>query len=724
MNSYSLGIDGSWFIYVLLVLIAAGIAVYSYRITVPPISSGKRTFLITLRTAAMALLLFVLLEPVINIVSGKTESPKLVVMIDNSISAGTNDGKYNRDKLVIKAIDNAALGDFGEDELIIATFGDKIKKQEAFTTDSLVFDNTLSNISGALSYSSSLMDSENIGATLLISDGAYNDGENPVYMAETFGKPIFVIGIGDSTQPKDLVLKNIITNKIAFVNSTIPVNLNFSVNGYDEGEVKIKLLEDENEISEQTVKIYPEKKDYSVVFEYKPELPGDKKITFTADPLPGELTIKNNVSSEFVKVLENKRKISLFAGAPSPDVSFIIQNFSDEQYEIHEFIQKQSGEFYTQSGRKELRESELIILVGFPNRFTPNETIALINNELSKDKPLLFIPSFDLDYNKLKALEQFLPFNVLSTGKQEFKITPMVAENAINNSLLKLNGEGIAESYWNELPPVFRTETFVKVKPESKILLGSKMNNVELADPLLMQRSFQNNKSVTFLAYGLYRWKLFGYAKELSKGRTETPDLYSTLLNNSIRWLSIDEERKNVVIKPVKQEFNQSESVEFIAQIYDNAYNPIDNSFVKVVIKKGEINKELNLSPIGNGKYLGTVTGLEKGDFSYSGYATLSDERLGIDEGRFTIGDTPLEYQNLQMNANLLRNISTVSGGKFYLPENAQSFRKDLENSGRYKPKAITIRSDIDLWNNPWLLAIAVVLFAIEWFIRKRSGMV
>jgi hypothetical protein len=31
--------------------------------------------------------------------------------------------------------------------------------------------------------------------------------------------------------------------------------------------------------------------------------------------------------------------------------------------------------------------------------------------------------------------------------------------------------------------------------------------------------------------------------------------------------------------------------------------------------------------------------------------------------------------------------------------------------------------SDINLWSNEWLLMIAIFLFGLEWFLRKRSGM-
>jgi len=40
-----------------------------------------------------------------------------------------------------------------------------------------------------------------------------------------------------------------------------------------------------------------------------------------------------------------------------------------------------------------------------------------------------------------------------------------------------------------------------------------------------------------------------------------------------------------------------------------------------------------------------------------------------------------------------------------------------------FKEKLLTKRNDFALWSYPWLLVLALLLFAAEWTIRKRSGM-
>jgi acyl CoA:acetate/3-ketoacid CoA transferase len=67
-----------------------------------------------------------------------------------------------------------------------------------------------------------------------------------------------------------------------------------------------------------------------------------EKLTVSVQPQDNELTTKNNASSEFISIIDFKRKTVIFAGAPSPDVSFIRRVLEQEQgSENKVFIQKQ-----------------------------------------------------------------------------------------------------------------------------------------------------------------------------------------------------------------------------------------------------------------------------------------------------------------------------------------------------------------------------------------------
>jgi len=723
MNAYNLALNGSWFLVILFILLSLGLAIWTYTRTIPPISNKKRILLISLRSIAIALLLFILFEPVFTSIQSLIESPRFAVLFDNSASAQASDAAGDRRPIYRNVTENLDFSKAG-DKARIFSFDSEVRNINNFTFDSLDFSGQATDISRAIRRINSISEDNNIRSILMITDGAFNQGNNPLFDAERMGKPFFIVGIGDTTDPLDISIQSIITNEIAYIENVVPITVNFTSVGFDAETLKLELFDNNQKIAERAIYIESGRNRYSEVFEYLPLTEGIRKITASILPRENEITDKNNSASEFIKVVKNKRKIAIFAGSPSPDVSFIKQAFMEEKgVEIAEFIQKQGPEFYTTPTQADLNTAELIILIGFPIASTPNNTLTMIARELEHGKPLLFIASRSLDYNKLKELQNYLPFVIVSSRPQEFLVVPDIKSNALSSPLLRITGGDEDLNLWNTLPPIYRTETFVRVKPESEVVSTMKINNAPLNDPLIITRHFRNSKSIAFLGYGLYRWKLLGYAPEVSKGR-ESVDLFSTLLNNSFRWLSIADDNKLVRVRTTRRSYSQTEQVEFIGEVYDASYTPIENANVLVKISGGGDTREVILNSLGNGRYNGMVAGLPEGDYAFSAAAEFSSRSLGSYDGRFSIGEISLEYQNLKMNAALLRSIAARTGGKFFLANDVNSLMEDLTNHKSFIERGITRRSEIALWNLPYLLAAAILLFSIEWLIRKWSSMI
>lgn len=726
MNTYNLLLNGNVWLLILFIVVSGFVAVWTYSRTIPPIPQSRRWLFVSLRTMALALLFFILFEPVYEIIRNFLEKPKLAVLIDDSESMSAKETSGDRRAKLVEFIRNSGIADY-EDKLVFL-FDKNSKLVENFSEDSIKTLGKVTDISKALRRVGKYINDENVSATLLISDGVFNAGNNPIFDAERLGMPIFTVGLGDTSEPKDLVLASIVTNEIAYVDNPVPIQINIRFGNFPaNSETKLTISDNGKTIYSENIIISNENgNDFRTVeYSFNPKEEGIRKITAVLSSIDGELSARNNSLSEYIKVLKNKRNVALFAGAPSPDVSFIKQNLQlDKGIEIKDYIQKQGAEFYTQPTQNEISSSEMIIFAGFPIQSTPKSVLDMILKELQRGKPLLFLAGQYVDYNKLKDFQDYLPFVVVSSRVNEFMVIPDVKPAGMASPLLRVTGSDDDLKLWNKLPPIFRTETFVRVKPESDVVATMKVNNAPLNDPLIVTRSFQNSKSIAILGYGLYRWKLLGYASELSKGRTETTDLFTTLLNNSFRWLSLAESKKLVSIKTNKKFYNSNEAVEFIAEVYDGNYTPIDKATVAVKSTSGKNTRDIKLTSLGNGRYYGSIPSLESGDYSFSGSAKLNDKNLGEDNGRFTVGDISLEFRNLKANYSLLRAISSSSGGKFYSSEEFRNVVSDISKHKAFRSRSVKERSETALWNYPYLLGLAILLFGIEWFLRKRSGMI
>lgn len=722
MIDFDFSINGNFFLFLLIVLIAGAIALFSYYRTVPPIRRGKKIFLISLRTLAIALLVFALFKPVFSSIKSSMEKPIIAVFYDNSLSAGTEDASFNRKDQVFEVIDKL---DFGRTMHENYLFDKSTREIDNFAKDSLSFKGNLTNLTKPLKLTGNLLSTQNINAILLVTDGAFNDGANPLYDAEKLGKPIYTIGIGDSVEPRDLSVKSIITNDVTYLNSILPVNVDVSYAGLESNPVTAILYDNTLPVDTVRFDIESEKGSRSLLFDFKPKEAGTRKISLKLSELDGEISYLNNTSFTYIDVIENKRRIALFAGSPSPDLSFLKKEIiKNEGVELNEFIQREGATFYNEPTRAALQQAEMLILIDFPNRYTPDDAINLIAQRLIDGTPVLFIAGFETDYQKLKSLETHLPFVVSSSTPREYYAAMNIKQDALVSSVLRVEGNDNDANLWNALPPIFRTETFVSAKPESNVLSTVVVNGVELSEPLIISRNFQTRKSLAVLGYGLYRWKLMGYASESKFGATPEYDLYSIFVNNSLRWLSVKSNQKQVLIESTEDNYAEGESVELTAQVYDAAFVPIDNATVTVDLKGDKDTRQIILNSIGNGRYKVIIDGLSPGEYYFTGDARYENNVIGKDDGRFNIGASVTEFQNLTMNAPLLRTLAERTGGNFYLPENADEVINDILSNESFTEKPITTRSEFALWDTPWLLAIALLFFSIEWFVRKRAGMI
>ena len=83
---------------------------------------------------------------------------------------------------------------------------------------------------------------ELIRGILLISDGRYNTGLNPVFAAEESGIPIHTLAIGDSLRQKDVRIVQTLTSDVAYVGQKVPVEVMIFAEGIESASATIQLF--------------------------------------------------------------------------------------------------------------------------------------------------------------------------------------------------------------------------------------------------------------------------------------------------------------------------------------------------------------------------------------------------------------------------------------------------------------------------------------------------
>jgi hypothetical protein len=60
------------------------------------------------------------------------------------------------------------------------------------------------------------------------------------------------------------------------------------------------------------------------------------------------------------------------------------------------------------------------------------------------------------------------------------------------------------------------------------------------------------------------------------------------------------------------------------------------------------------------------------------------------------------------------------TGGKLFYPNDLENLQKELLNNETIKPITYSQKSASPLIELGWLIALIIVLLALEWFLRKR----
>jgi hypothetical protein len=687
-------------------------SVYVYKYTVPAVSPFLRRLLAALRIAALILLLFLIFEPILTLVKKNILEPVNLVFVDNTKSIPYENGGKKQEEILkaLNGLKGEGVFDFSELKL----FGHKISALSKDSLTNIRYDESSTNFSKI--FSEIKKDEQNIASITIISDGIITEGNNPVYTAEKLGIPVFTVGVGDTAAKNDIEIKNIIYNEFIYAENPTTILVSVGNKGFSGQNVSVLMTEDGNKIEEKIINLSSDGSQ-NVYFNYTPMTGGEKKISVSVSPLNGEYNQNNNKKVAYLNVLKNKIKIALIAGSPSPDLSFIKNTLEqDKNLSVSAITQISRNKYLENTNREKLLDScQIIYLIGFPSAETSPEFLRRVKDEIeNKNKSFFFVVSSSTDFNRLKELQNSLPFTIGKISGGFFEAQPEMKEEGAQSPIVQTNNPR-ANEIWNDLPPVYKPNTELNPRPESQTLSAIKVNNVSINTPLILSRRIGNKRAVAVLAKDIWKWKLQTSQKNL--------DVFDRFVLNGAKWLNAKETKKQVQIKTIKKIYAKNEPVEFTAQVFDESYNPVNNAKVNVEIKNNGEKFNITLNSAGDGLYDGSFQTTQPGDYSFAGNASVENKIFGSDAGKFNIGDIEIEYLETRTDADFLALLANQTKGRYFSPDKYKELASVLKQLKSDSAKEKIVTDEINLWSNTWIMALIILIFGTEWFLRKRAGM-
>ncbi|HTF21046.1 MAG TPA: hypothetical protein VK658_23385, partial [Chryseolinea sp.] len=171
---------------------------------------------------------------------------------------------------------------------------------------------------------------------------------------------------------------------------------------------------------------------------------------------------------------------------------------------------------------------------------------------------------------------------------------------------------------------------------------------------------------------------------------------------------------------PIKQEFSDSEPVVFESQVYNDIFEPIYGNAINIELTSdtGQKTRYNYTTSAGNTRY--QIGGLGEGVYKYVASTKLNnkEERVG---GEFAVIARQAELQNLTADFDLLKKMSSNTGGQFYTLSKADDLKTALQ-AKKAKSVIHTEESYSALVNLKWVFFLLLTLISLEWFARKYFG--
>ncbi len=692
MNRFQITTSESpWFI-LACVAIGAGYAYLLYQ-RKPVWGQRLNGLLAVCRFIIVSMLCFLLLGPLVRQFVRSFEKPSVVLAVDNSQS-------------VTLTGDSAALNQHLQKLNELAT---QLRRKDVDVEVQLLnknlepgqlaarqFTQATTNLSQLLGTVQSNYENRNLAGVVLFSDGIYNQGVSPEYQPYNF--PIYPIAVGDTVPRRDLNLKVLYFNKIAYLGNKFPVVAELHSNGYLGKVVNVNLKQNNRILESKTVSITKASDIQEVTFYATANAKGIQHLVVEVAAQPDEFTRQNNARDAYIEVIDGKEKILVLAAAPHPDIKAIKSALEkNENYALEIVIAGQSTP-------KEPRY-DLVILHQIPDNQGIGMNIA--KKFLDQKASVWFILGSQSNVSQFNNLNNAV--KVVSRSAQTDQVFPSFNPNF---SVFKFEESNAA--LLQKMPPVTVPFADFRLTPNSEVILYQRVGSITTDKPLLVVNANQAQKTAVMLGEGLWEWRLEEY------NLTESQVAVDELISKTVQYLSSKEDKRRLRVYPVTDEFLDTEPVVFEAEVYNDIYEKIYSQKIDLQITNAEDKTSAYSFTTTEGNSRFELSSLPKGVYRYKASTLLKGKTEQV-TGEFVVRDQQLEALNTTADHRLLRKLATQTNGKFYQASQMDQLMQQLTTNP--PPDRVQSREEtLEMINLKWLFFVLLLLATIEWGTRKYMG--
>jgi uncharacterized membrane protein len=593
-----------------------------------------------------------------------------------------------------------------------------------------------------------------LGGVVLVSDGVdttrFADGVDTGSahdFLQGLGVPVHTVWVGRPGL-RDLAVSRVDVDEVSFVRTVVKVQATVHATGIDKQQVPVVLRQGGQVVQQTVVTVGGDQPAAQVVFQFTPERVGKYVYEFAVPELPDEAVKGNNSRAFILRVIRDKMRVLLVAGRPSYDeralrgllksdpnvdlVSFFILRTPDDVMQVNpddmSLIPFPTQELFEQ----ELGSFDAIVLMNFEfDKYGIAPYLENMRQYVERGGALAMVGG-DLAFSsggyEGTPVGDILPVTLLPQSSRPERLLstatfqPHLTAEGQRHPVTRLSY--VAKDNlerWASLPPLQGVNLIAGATPDATVLMTHPTLHTQNGRPMpvLAVREAKLGRTLALTTDTSWHWGFLAAGNPGDDGRS-----HQRFWENALRWLLHDPELSYLRIESDHAAYEPGQQPTLLVKLVDRDYKAAPGVDVTVRIhREGDpgagITRVVTTSDSGEAQ-------LELGPPPPHGaYRVDAVAHLGGDGGEVSADDVFLidaehaELDKPEARRDILAGIARSTGGRALGP--VDRLPGDLE---LLPPRVVRVdrRQDVELWNRPALLLVAIAFLCAEWALRRRRG--
>jgi uncharacterized membrane protein len=718
---------------------------FAYRMVAQRTKAGAWRTVLALRVALVLVLLFMLADPALRWMHGRSEV-FTAVLVDTSRSMAISDVTAPGQAAPISRIDAAKqilLGS-GSDPGLIKSLGKDAKvlvygfdenERRITSVDEIKADGQFTNIFRGVRDMEAELRGMPLSGVVLLTDGGRNTGgttQDAAAILAARGVPLYPVGLGNPNPPKDYEIVDVVAPKRVRRNSEIELQVTVRHTGYTD---PFDLTVSRGDTVLTTRKITPSADTdlETVKLVFTPDQEGTATYHVAIPPGKDEKNTANNGKDFELEIRDDRLPVLYVEGSPRMEYRFLRRAlFNDPDFRLVGLLRLGNNRFYVQGAN----DSEAYLAKGFPTTpeqlyqfqaiilgdiessyFTPQQLAMLRDFVRVRGGGLLMlggVNSFGLGNYAVTPIADMLPMQIsandgpYSDAVYKAKVMQGIGVHPVMELSLDPDENSVL---WSQAPPLIGITPVGTVKPGALTLLTRESDG----KPVFAVQNYGEGRVAAFTSGGSWYWRV---------SVPSSVEFFEKFWRQLVRWLAVGA-KERLTVDTDSNIYAPGKPVTIRATALAKDLQPIDDANITATITDPLGNKEdvpMDWTLSEEGVYQAEYTPQDEGDYRISVAVQGWTDQKPV-EADFRVSQPTLEDADTGLKEDALKEMATIAHGRYFTFAEANQLPAEITksvDSAKYegiKPE------DKELWDTPLLFLVALGLMTAEWIVRRRGNL-